>query len=78
MVEFGRLDAIRIAAVLDDQDAGGPAALDDLERLAAVTSAGLVRRDGAFTWVSGAEAEVVDPAHTVERMTAIGTTFATV
>ncbi|MEU8308165.1 hypothetical protein AB0C84_31840 [Actinomadura sp. NPDC048955] len=60
--DFGRLDAIRIAAVLDEQDAGGPAALDDLERLAAVTSAGLVRRDGAFTWVSGDEAEVGVPS----------------
>ncbi|RJL35612.1 saccharopine dehydrogenase [Bailinhaonella thermotolerans] len=60
--EFGRLDAVRIAAVLDDQDAGGPAALDDLERLSAITSAGLVRRGGAFTWVTGAEAEVSVPS----------------
>jgi hypothetical protein len=60
--EFERLDAIRIAAVLDDRDAGGPAALDDLTRLTAVTSAGLVRRDGAFGWVPADEAEVGVPS----------------
>lgn len=55
--EFDRVDAIRIGSVLDEFDSGGPAAAEDLQRLAAV-SAGLVRRDGIFTWVSGADAEV--------------------
>lgn len=56
--EFERLDTIHVGAVLDEQDAGGPAALADLERWGAVTSAGSVRRDGVFTWVSGDEAQV--------------------
>lgn len=53
--EFDRIDTIRIGAVLDEFDSGGPAAAEDLQRLAAVTS-GLVRRDGVFTWVSGTDA----------------------
>jgi hypothetical protein len=53
---FDRVDAIHIGAVLDESDAGGPAAHADLERLAAIP-AGLVRRDGVFRWVSGADAE---------------------
>ncbi|WBQ04742.1 saccharopine dehydrogenase [Kribbella sp. CA-293567] len=53
--EFSRVDSIRVSAVLDEQDIGGPAALADLERWAAITSAGLVRRDGAFTWLPDTE-----------------------
>lgn len=49
--DFDRIDAIRIGAVLDETDAGGPAAVADLERLLAATSAGLIRRDGVFTWL---------------------------
>ncbi|WP_159849804.1 saccharopine dehydrogenase [Nocardia sp. CY41] len=53
---FDRVDAVRIGAVLDETDAGGPAAIADLERLSVATSAGLVRRDGVFTWVAAADA----------------------
>ena len=53
--EFERIDTIRIGAVLDESDAGGPAGLADLERWATATSAGLVRRDGVFTWVAEAD-----------------------
>jgi hypothetical protein len=55
--EFARIDAIRIGAVLDELDAGGPAGLADLERWATATSAGLVRRDEVFAWVDGADAQ---------------------
>ncbi|MFE6779232.1 saccharopine dehydrogenase [Streptomyces sp. NPDC057702] len=55
---FGRVDAVRIGAVLDERDTGGPAGIADLARWSAVTTAGLVRRDGVFTWVSGADAQV--------------------
>ncbi|WP_280254996.1 saccharopine dehydrogenase [Nocardia wallacei] len=62
--EFDRVDAIRIGAVLDETDAGGPAAIADLERLLAATSAGLIRRDGVFTWLpeeqAGAEVRRID------------------
>ncbi|MFI7690031.1 hypothetical protein ACIBQ6_13220 [Nonomuraea sp. NPDC049655] len=56
--EFERVDTVRVAAVLDERDGGGPAAIADLERLMDVTSAGLVRRDGDFIWVAGADAQV--------------------
>jgi hypothetical protein len=59
--EFDRIDAIRIGAVLDELDAGGPAGLADLERWSTVTSAGLVRRDGVFTWVAGTDAQADVP-----------------
>jgi hypothetical protein len=55
--EFDRIDTIRIGAVLDELDIGGPAGIADLERWATVTSAGLVRRDGVFTWISGPDAQ---------------------
>ncbi|MGV9454489.1 saccharopine dehydrogenase [Streptomyces sp. NPDC003635] len=55
--EFERVDTVRIGAVLDEADTGGPAGVADLERWGSVTSAGLVRRDGAFAWVDGADAE---------------------
>lgn len=50
---FGRLDTISIAAVLDDEDAGGPAQLVDLERVTKAAPPALSRRDGAFVWHSG-------------------------
>jgi hypothetical protein len=55
--EFDRIETIRIGAVLDELDSGGPAAIADLQRLMAATSAGLVRRDGIFSWVSGLDAQ---------------------
>ncbi|MEU4343089.1 saccharopine dehydrogenase [Nocardia sp. NPDC023852] len=60
--EFDRIDTIRISAVLDETDTGGPAGIADLQRLAAAPSGGLVRRDGVFTWVTGPEAEVGVPS----------------
>ncbi|MEV7286414.1 saccharopine dehydrogenase [Streptomyces sp. NPDC093252] len=59
--EFGRVDAVRVAAVLDGADIGGPAGIEDLARWSAVTSAGLERRDGRFVWVDGPEADVEVP-----------------
>ncbi|ADB32920.1 saccharopine dehydrogenase [Kribbella flavida DSM 17836] len=56
--KFARVDSIRVGALLDEVDAGGPAGLADLERLATASSAGLVRRDGVFTWIPEADARV--------------------
>lgn len=55
--DFDRVDTIRVGALLDELDMGGPAAIADFQRWAAVVSAGLVRRDGVFTWVTGPDAE---------------------
>jgi hypothetical protein len=65
--DFDRIDTIRIGAILDETDAGGPAAIADLERLMTATSSGLVRRDGVFTWIAGADAQaqVTGPDGTV-------------
>lgn len=55
--QFDRIDTIRISAVLDELDTGGPAGTADLQRWSTATSAGLVRRDGVFTWVTGPDAQ---------------------
>ncbi|MGW2227155.1 saccharopine dehydrogenase [Streptomyces formicae] len=59
--DFHRVDTIRIGAVLDELDTGGPAGAADLERWATATTAGTVRRDGVFTWVNGPEAQADVP-----------------
>ncbi|MEV3874460.1 saccharopine dehydrogenase [Streptomyces sp. NPDC049906] len=53
---FDRIDTVRIGTVLDELDTGGPAGAADLQRWSTATTAGLVRRDGVFTWVSGPDA----------------------
>lgn len=50
---FGRLDDIRIEAVLDEQDVFGPAARLDLERQLYAGATALIRKDGAWRWCSG-------------------------
>jgi hypothetical protein len=57
--EFARLDAIAIGAVLDDRDIGGPAAVADYERLTTMSTSALLREDGRWRWVRGADAERV-------------------
>lgn len=50
---FGRVSDITIGALLDEQDAFGPAAQNDLERQTRTVPAALARRDGAFVWRVG-------------------------
>lgn len=47
---FARIDTIAIAALLDEQDAFGPAAEADLERQTRTMPAALARRGGAYLW----------------------------
>ena len=47
---FGRVDDIRIGALLDEKDAFGPASEADLDRQTKVMPAALARRDSAFVW----------------------------
>ncbi|MET0285545.1 MAG: NAD(P)-dependent oxidoreductase [Polyangiales bacterium] len=56
--KFVRLDEIRIDALLDEQDIGGPAAELDMHRLTELAPAALTRREGAFFWRVGDEAKV--------------------
>ncbi|BCK54811.1 NAD(P)-dependent oxidoreductase [Nocardia wallacei] len=55
--DFDVVDEIRIGAVLDDQDVGGPAAADDYERLTSVSPAALTISGGKASWVVGDAAE---------------------
>jgi hypothetical protein len=59
--EFARVDSIRLGAVLDELDAGGPAGLADLERLFTASSAGLRRQGGVFTWLAASDAQAEVP-----------------
>ncbi len=52
---FSRVHAITIGALLDEQDATGPAGFADFERQNKNMPAALVRRDGAFIWQAGDE-----------------------
>jgi hypothetical protein len=67
--EFRELDAVDIGAVLDDRDIGGPAAQADFERLTQMATSELLREDGLWRWVRGAEAQrvFVDSAGTEQQ-----------
>lgn len=48
--QFARIKSIRIGALLDDEDRGGPAQVADLEALTEDRPPALARRDGAYVW----------------------------
>ncbi|MCE9671720.1 NAD(P)-dependent oxidoreductase [Myxococcus stipitatus] len=58
--EFQSLEVIEIAAVLDEQDVGGPAALADLSRQTGATPNTLLLEEGRWRWV-----DVASSARTV-------------
>jgi hypothetical protein len=47
---FARIETIRIGALVDDEEQGGPAVAEDFERLATVMPSVLSRSDGAYVW----------------------------
>lgn len=47
---FGRVQDIRINALVDEQDTGGPTVATDFEHLNKMLPAALTRRDGVFVW----------------------------
>ncbi len=55
--EFRTVDSIAIAAVLDEQDMGGPAAYADYERYTTASPNALILHDGRWRWVGGEAAE---------------------
>jgi hypothetical protein len=57
--DFGRVHAIRIGALVDEEDAGGPAVAADFEHLNSMMPQALTRRDGAFLWRGGDDAKAV-------------------
>jgi hypothetical protein len=54
--EFRTIEAIEIAAVLDEEDMGGPAAYADFERLTTAAPHALILKDGTWLWASGEDA----------------------
>lgn len=68
---FGRVHAIRIGALLDEQDASGPAAQADLKRQTTTTPAALARRDGTYFWRVGDEAQATFRAVDGTQMAAV-------
>jgi hypothetical protein len=53
---YEKVDAIRIGALVDEEDWGGPAVAEDFARFASVISSVMARRDGAFVWRKGDDA----------------------
>ena len=56
---FRRVNDIKIGALLDEQDAFGPAAYADLERQTKTMPAALGRIDGAYVWRGGNDAKAM-------------------
>lgn len=54
--EFRTVDAIEIAAVLDEEDMGGPAAFADFERLTTAAPSALILENGRWLWAKGDQA----------------------
>src|SRR5262245_19491143 len=54
--DFASIEAIEIAAVLDEQDMGGLAAYADFERLTQMAPKPLILKDGKWRWTSGDDA----------------------
>jgi len=69
--EFRAIEAIEIAAVLDEEDMGGPAAHADFERLTTVAPRALIFKDRQWVWATGEDAsrrlEGVDGAEMTAR-----------
>ena len=68
---FRRIDEIGIGALLDEEDAYGPAAAADLERQTKTAPAALERRNGAFVWRTGDDAKATFRAVDGTEMEAI-------
>ncbi|MCM2461878.1 NAD(P)-dependent oxidoreductase [Pseudomonas sp. CG7] len=54
---FGRVQDIRINALVDEQDTGGPTVATDFEHLIKMLPAALTRRDGVFVWREGEDSK---------------------
>ena len=56
---FGELHEIRMGALVDEEDAGGPAVAADFEHLNHMMPAALTRKDGVYMWREGHDAKAV-------------------
>ncbi|MBW6527813.1 NAD(P)-dependent oxidoreductase [Sphingomonas sp. RHCKR7] len=69
---YARIDGIRIGALIDEEDWGGPAVAEDFERFASVISSVFARRNGAFVWRKGGNANFKFQAIDGAELTAVG------
>lgn len=69
---YARVDGIRIGALVDEEDWGGPAVTEDFERFASVISFVLARQNGAFVWRKGNDASFAFRAIDGTELTASG------
>ena len=56
---FNQVDEIRIGALVDEEDVGGPAVAADFEHLNHMMPAALTLRDGVYLWREGDDAKTV-------------------
>lgn len=56
---FSQVHEIRIGALVDEEDAGGPAVAADFEHLNHLLPAALTRRDGVYLWREGNDAKTL-------------------
>ncbi|SDA56252.1 hypothetical protein SAMN03159443_01383 [Pseudomonas sp. NFACC15-1] len=56
---FSRVHDIRINALVDEQDTGGPTVATDFEHLNKMLPAALTRRDSVFVWREGEESKAI-------------------
>ncbi len=54
---FAKVESVKMAALMDEQDKGGPATDIDMQRLGETLPAALTRKDGAFYWRVGEDAQ---------------------
>jgi len=69
---FSQVHEIRIGALVDEQDAGGPAVAADFEYLHHLLSAALTRRDGDYIWREGNDAKATFQALDGTKIEATG------
>ncbi len=69
---FSQIDEIRIGALVDEEDSGGPAVAADFEHLNHLLPAALTLRDGSWTWREGEDARSVFSALDGTKINATG------
>lgn len=69
---FAQVDEIRIGALVDEQDTGGPAVAEDFKYLNHLMPAALSRREGNWIWREGDDAKTVFSALDGSKINASG------
>ena len=69
---FAQVEEIRISALVDEQDTGGPAVAEDFKYLNRLMPAALTRRDGNWTWREGDDVKTVFSALDGSKINASG------